>query len=373
MCRQAEIRIAVIIAETRVTGLVRQLIETLDRLDGNGCAIQVAVVVRANADPEPISSELRTRGIAYELVRESGAFDPSLVGKMDRLLRDWSPHLVQTHGYKPNVLGLFAKNRLGLPWVAFYHGRTTTDLKVRLYHQLNCHVMSRASTIVAVAHGVQSHLRKRDQTRVRVIQNAVVPDQRSTCSREESRRRLGLSSNELAVGFIGRLSNEKGPDLFLEAFALLSRTMPNTRAIIVGEGPLLASLSLRAARLGVSESVRFCGYLEEVHDVYKALDLVAIASRSEVFPNVLLEAVSAGVPVVATRVGGIPFIAEGLDSIVPVEPLDERALASAMEAALKFRSESAIDSARIQVRERYSQERRATELLNLYRELAHVT
>lgn len=115
--------------------------------------------------------------------------------------------------------------------------------------------------------------------------------------------------------------------------------------------------------------MRFCGFVEEMDAVYSALDIVVISSRSEVFPNVLLEAVSAGVPVVAARVGGIPNIVAGLESVTLVDAADARGLASSIKSALDSRSDAAIDRARARVGERYSQERRAAEFLDLYREL----
>ena len=365
------IRVAVIIAESRATGLVRQLLETLSKLERESCASKVALILRSEVDPTPITSELNLMGIEYEVLLESFACDPRIVSKVSQFLRGWNPDLVQTHGYKPNTLGLLVQYWLGLPWVAFYHGRTTTDFKVRFYHCLDRSVMSRATTIVAVAHGVEGHLPKRSRQRVRVIENSVLGKSCGKRSREENRSRLGLRSHERAVGFIGRLSDEKGPDLFLESFALLVRSVPDTRAVIVGDGPLRGALARTVQLLGLEHLVEFCGFVQEVGEVYSALDLVAISSRSEVFPNVLLEAVTAGVPVVATRVGGIPYITEGLDSVTLVEPGDPRAMALAMESALSSRSHSAIDKARIQLRKRFSPDRRAKDFLELYRDLVH--
>lgn len=364
-----QIRVAVIVAEARATGLIRQLLETLARLDGDTCAVKTTIVVRHDVDVGPISSEFRSRGLEYEVVRENGAIDLSLVRHVSDRLRVWNPDLVQTHGHKPNLLGLLAHRRFGLPWVAFYHGRTTTDTRVRLYHRLNCHVMSRAPQLVAVADGVQDHLRRRDRKRVRVIENAVVERTPRRPHRDEDRFRLGLRPHERAIGFIGRLSEEKGPDLFLEAFAELRDQLPAARAVIVGEGPLRMALGRIVARSGLEDSVRFCGFVEEMDAVYNALDIVVISSRSEVFPNVLLEAVSAGVPVVATRVGGIPNIVDGLESVTLVEAGDAGVLASSIATALDSWSNAAIERARVRVRERFSQERRAAEFLDLYREL----
>ena len=363
------IRIAVIISEARATGLVRQLFETLSRLEHENCEVKVALILRSGVDSTPITSELSSRGIRYEVLREASAWDPGLVPKANQFLSSWGPDLVQTHGYKPNALGLLAHRRLGLPWVAFYHGRTATDLKVRVYHHLNCQVMSHANTIVAVAHGVQGHLPRRARKRVRVIENAVIGGSGATCSREECRKRLRLQPHEHAVGFVGRLSHEKGPDLFLESFALLVRRVPDARAVIVGDGPLRESLVRTAALLGVERKLEFHGFVEEMGDVYSALDLVVISSRSEVFPNVLLEAVSAGIPVVATRVGGIPFIIEGLKSVLPVDPGDPRALALAMETALLSRLESAAGEARTRLRQRFSLDRRVAKFLELYHDI----
>jgi glycosyltransferase involved in cell wall biosynthesis len=112
------------------------------------------------------------------------------------------------------------------------------------------------------------------------------------------------------LGFVGRLSPEKGPDVFLRALGLLQAREPRAHAVLVGEGPMEPELRALAARLGLGERLHFAGLQEDMPAVYNELDAVVSTSHTEAMPLALMEAMASGLPVVATRVGGVPDIVE---------------------------------------------------------------
>jgi glycosyltransferase involved in cell wall biosynthesis len=112
------------------------------------------------------------------------------------------------------------------------------------------------------------------------------------------------------VGTVGRLAEIKRQDLLLRAFAEVRKACPDARLLLVGDGPERAGLEALAAALGVADAVRFAGYQQEPEPYLRLMDVFALTSRSEGMPMSLLEAWAARVPVVASRVGGIPELVE---------------------------------------------------------------
>lgn len=137
---------------------------------------------------------------------------------------------------------------------------------------------------------------------------------------------------------VGRLSAEKGPDILLKAFAQVARRVPSARLTILGDGPLLGESRQLAKNLGIDGKTAFSGYVADPWRFYVHADAVVLASRREGFPNVLVEALAAGVPVVATQCGGVSaeIVIEGQNGfVVPGE--DPERLAEAMLRVLALR------------------------------------
>ncbi|MDH3296816.1 MAG: glycosyltransferase family 4 protein [Gemmatimonadota bacterium] len=366
-------RLLVLLTHIRPTGLVRQLLESLSLLDAGGVVEPIVYcVARDGADTGPLQLELTQRGIAFEIVRERGPFDPAPLRALRSRLTQLRPDLMQTHGYKPTAYALLVRREAAVPWIAFYHGRTATDWRVRLYHAFDRWGMGRADTIITVAEGVDEHFAPADRNRLRVVPNGVVALEPPIREASAIRKGFGIEGPGPVVGFVGRLSEEKGPDLFVEAYAHLAREYPTISALIVGDGPMRADLERQATSLGVGQSTRFTGHVARVSEMYRAMDVLLISSRSEVFPNVLLEAVDACVPVAATRVGGIPGVAADLVSVVLADSLVPAAIARAGNEALQI-DRSRCVAAREQLHDTYSQQRRAEALAGIYTELTRVS
>jgi glycosyltransferase involved in cell wall biosynthesis len=138
--------------------------------------------------------------------------------------------------------------------------------------------------------------------KVHLIRNVFVPTA-AALTRDEARIRLDMPDVP-SIGWIGRLSTEKGPDIALEAFARLER--PNTRLVMIGGGPDESSLRRHAEVLGVADRVLWRGVIPDAGRLLPAFDAFLLSSRTEGTPVALLEAMAAGVPIVATRVGGVP-------------------------------------------------------------------
>jgi glycosyltransferase involved in cell wall biosynthesis len=158
-----------------------------------------------------------------------------------------------------------------------------------------------------------------------------------TCEshRGELRRELGLADGTKLVGIVARLVPIKNHRLFLQAAKLVAEAVPEARFLVVGDGELREELEAYARDLGLDGSVLFTGWRRDLPRVYADLDVVVLTSINEGTPVSLIEAMAAGVPVVATAVGGVPDVVAGGETGYLVEAGDAEGLAEAIIKLLR--------------------------------------
>jgi glycosyltransferase involved in cell wall biosynthesis len=348
-----------------VSGPGRQLAALAEHMAGRHAEFLVISFHRRGSPPSPYLTHLAERGIPYVVVQEACALDPRIVWRVHSLLRQWRPDIVQTHSYKATIVaGVLRCFRPPWRWIGFWHGATTEDFKVRAYHFLD-RLMLRGADRVVVVSRQQLTLFAALGARVALVQNAVVPMTPSRSEDDVCPELVELPRPLLGV--VGRLSSEKGVDVFLHACMLLCAEGLPFSAIIVGDGPDRQNLEMLRDRLGLSARVRFLGSMEKMRRVYTAIDVLVIPSRSEGLPNVLLEAIAADVPVAATNVGSISEVLDDPQLGILVPPEDPAMLARAIQSALRIGPETQVRSARRRVVERYSLSRRVETHIALYR------
>jgi glycosyltransferase involved in cell wall biosynthesis len=204
-----------------------------------------------------------------------------------------------------------------------------------------------------------------------VIHNAIAPNESvPIATGDEVRRRHGIASNERVVGVLGRLNPEKGQQVFLKAMETTLRSVHGVKALIVGDGQDRNMLEELCRARGLGDHVLFLGYRTNIADYYQAIDLLVQPSFSEGSPNTVLEAMSFGVPVLATAVGGVPEIIQGGNGMM-VPPNDADALAKKM---IELLSDAALRRAigakgRSGLYPRFSADTRVREIVGLYNEL----
>ncbi|HEY9467564.1 MAG TPA: glycosyltransferase, partial [Vicinamibacterales bacterium] len=143
----------------------------------------------------------------------------------------------------------------------------------------------------------------------------------------------GLPADEVIVGWVGRLTNEKGADVALDALSYLD---DHIRLSFIGDGPERPALVRRAQQLGVVSRVRWHGIIDDAGSLLKAFDAFVLSSRTEGTPITLLEAMAAKVPIIATRVGGVPDVVSDADALL-VSSEDASAIAVAIQNAVTDR------------------------------------
>jgi glycosyltransferase involved in cell wall biosynthesis len=353
-----ELRVLSIAEALTVTGPIKPLLAfaaVVRRGIAGYSQVSQALVTtrRSGAAPEAAQDELgiaaREAGLEYIAIPEHRAYDLAVLPKMRRVIQQRRPHIVETHDCKSHFLFFAMRARyrqLREPaWVAFHHGYTRTSWRVSAYQQLDRLTLRGADRVLTLCKPFARTLVRRgvQPTRVSIIFNAI--KDRPTPSREavaETRAALGIAPHECVIGCVGRLSSEKGHGDLITAFKQVLDTERNCslRLVIAGDGPEKARLKQLAEPLG--NAVLFVGHIADPWPLYHAADIFALPSHSEGFPMVLLEAMAAGTPIVATAVGGVPeSLTDGVTALL-VPSRKPTALAAALatlvaDAALRQR------------------------------------
>lgn len=322
----------------RVTGPARQLLAQAAAATPDTALITLAVFQRAS-DATPLVRIARRLQVPTLVVPDRFPGDPRTALALARLAAQPGIEILQTHGYKANVLAALVAPIVRRPWVAFVHGDTWENSKVRAYFALERLAIRRADRIVVVCHQMARVLAASGvpEGRIRVIHNACLidpihePEAPATCADARP-----------IIGVVGRLSPEKGVDIACRVHQTVVRHCPRARLWIVGEGPEKERLLGTTERLGIASSVDWMGFREDLGPLYRQMAVLLIPSRSEGLPNVALEAMAHGVPVVGTSVGGVPEVVTNastgfLVSRGDVEMLAARVLELLHDAALRHR------------------------------------
>lgn len=369
-------RVLQVIDSGGLYGAEQVLLALMGALREQGVESVLASIAEPGLPEKPL--ETAARGDGHEVWRVTMAAGPDRSAARELAGRACTEGfaLLHTHGYKANtLLGGMQRGARGLPAVATLHGWTATRhlSRMRAYEAIERFALRRAERVVAVSGAMVARwrLRRRYGERLRVIHNGI-PVQVEGCMRNRSDLPLVIRDfvrDRPAIFAAGRLSPEKGFDVLLAALARLRQRGIEARLVLVGEGRERNALEAQARKLGLSNELLMPGYLEYASRLMPAFDAVAIPSRSEGLPVVLLEALFAGVPVVATHVGEMPAVLERCGAQRSVEPDDSAALAEALGQILSRQAKSHFDEVARRARESYSATAMAGEYGELYNEV----
>lgn len=332
-------------APAEVGGLETVVLDLCAGLGARGLQVVLGAVLEPGSASEAMPVRAESLGLDVRRVVVPHRSYLREYRALARLIAAEAPDVVHTHGYRADLIGGRAARRNGVPWVSTAHGFTGVTPRGRLYEWLQIRALRRADAAVAVSRPVGERLAAAGvrQDRIAHLTNAWV--RRPLLERAAARQRLQLPADGHVVGWVGRLTHEKGADLFLVAMAQLVG-LPWTVSI-VGDGPDRAALESRARTLGIAERIRWHGVVPGAAALYRAFDTWVLSSRTEGTPIALFEAMAARVPVVATAVGGVPDVVTDREAHL-VPPGDPAALAAAIGGVL---TEPAAEAARLDAAE----------------------
>jgi glycosyltransferase involved in cell wall biosynthesis len=300
---------------------------------------------------------------------------PNWAGAMTILRYAWQEEIdvLHSHGYKGNILfGLLPQLLRRLPLVSTLHGWTSVGggfSRMGLYEWLESVSLRFVDRVVLVNEGMReySRLTKLPRKKLAVVENGI-PFPVDTFAKVLDPKILDFTRNRFTFGAIGRLSQEKGFDILLEALAGLLRNSSDVQLVILGEGGERPLLEEKVKKHLLEERVLLPGFVAEAKDYLPFFDAFVMSSLTEGLPMVLLEAMAAGIPIVATRVGGIPkALGDGKGGWL-VDAGDAVSLKKAMISIVR-ESEStkkSVEWAGRHVRERYSSRAMAEAYQRIY-------
>ena len=329
------IKVLQLISSGGYYGAERVVVQLAGALNQLGCRAVVGVFDNAHRPNLEIAEIARLNGLDVEVIKCNGKFDIRTTSAIRDCLSKGEFDVLHTHGYKADFYGYRAARTSGTKIVATSHNWPSRKFSLRLYAAIDRLVLRYFDRVCAVSDEIKGVLERSGVPRemLSVVPNGIPVDQFSS-GRQVLKAELGFQENTI-VGFVGRMSKEKGLEHLINIVPGLVAIAPSTRFVFVGEGPERSALERLTRHLHVEENVLFLGRREDLADVYAGIDVFVLPSLNEGMPLVLLEAMAAGRPVVATRVGEIPKIIKDGESGLLVEPGDEQGLRGAITQLLQ--------------------------------------
>lgn len=342
-------RVLHVLAPMREGGLER--VVTMMSVGQRANSVHVAAVVEpSTADRHPFIVHLEVLGVPVTRVVVGARSYLREYRLLSALVSRLQPGVVHTHGYRSDVIGGAVARAHRVPTVSTVHGYTGGGRRNRLYERVQSLALKRADAVIAVSAPLVERLAKDGipRNKIHCIPNGFT-SLVDILTRVEARQRLGIRAGVLVAGWVGRLSREKGADVMLDA---LAESDPKWHLSMIGEGDELDHLRQQAATLRISDRITWHGPIANAGSLLTAFDAFVLSSRTEGTPITLLEAMNAAVPIVATRVGGVPDIVNSSHALLV--PADQPSMIAQALSELE-REPSAATDRTMRARERLLQ------------------
>ena len=328
------------------------------------------------SDGGPLVKDFEEMGIPVTLILKKGRYDLSILPRLRQYLRNGQFDIIHTHLFTANFWGRAAALFLPPVLVSSAHNVQSRE------HAFISHIetfLDRTLThatdaVFCVTPMVMRSMEKETglpREKLVTIENGIqCPDQADLPSKTEARILLDIPEVIPCFAVIGRFSTQKNHRTFLSALIPVVEQFPDLQVLFVGEGELENEIRKHTDELNLGKTVRFMGQRRDIYTILKALDALVVPSLWEGLPNVMLEAMAVGTPVIATRVGGIPDVLTDGQTGLLTEPVAE-SLSSAMIRGLENPGEMAsyAQASLSLIRERYDIRQTAGRYTGFYRSL----
>ncbi len=370
----SKLKILALVEATTVNAVARNVIDfhrsanELSEADPTFAPIEVSIAtfIRQSADRQSENDFIvaaRAAGLHVDVISERGRFDRRIIPALGEIVAKHRPDIIVTQSVKSHFVLFRSQLWRDIPWIAYHHGYTSTDLKMRFYNLFDRRSLPKADRVVTVCRAFAQELETNKRVKnISVLHNSIRPQPAvDEADVRALREKLGIEPNNKVILSVGRLSKEKAHADLIRAFARLLdlNSELKVKLVIVGDGPERAALNAQAAASPLADRIIFVGHVKDVQPFYSMADVLANSSHSEGSPYVLLEAMAAGVPIVATAVGGVPEMVENDETALLVAPANAEEMAQAISELLRNTNTSSRLSANAEalVRDRFSPDR----------------
>jgi glycosyltransferase involved in cell wall biosynthesis len=311
-------------------------------------------------------------GIESHLIPCKGQIDSTVIAGIRQLSTQTHADIIHAHGYKADIYSYFALRGSRIPLVSTCHTWYDNNRLVTLYGKADRLVLRNYAAVVAVSDEVKQRLLKAGvrEDKIHLVRNGI--DLRPFDNASPSLTNATVKGHPPIVGLIGRLSVEKGVDIFLHAAAHVLVELPSTKFVVVGEGPDRDKLESLIDELKLRQNVSMLGRRDDMPSVYASLDIMVSASRQEGLPMAILEGMASSLPIIATPAGDVPVMIRDGQTGVIVPPENARLLASAIVALLQnpAQRERLGAAARKLIQDEFSADRMTADYLRVYAKAA---
>jgi glycosyltransferase involved in cell wall biosynthesis len=372
---ESAIKIIFVITGTGVGGAEKMLYHTIKGLNPERYAARLCSLKKKGE----VACRLEEEGLeVYSLNMRDEA---TMAGWLDSLralvllvryfMRE-RPAVVHSFLFRANILARIAGYLTGVPVII--SSVRVMGGEMKWHHLIDRITAFMADHFVAVSNGVKEHIIRKAhvaECKVSTIYNGIVVGNSAGVDVADLMNDIGLTADQRILMTAGRLHRQKGYDLLLQALSVVQKSFSGVQLLILGAGQEEKSLKKLAHSLELSEKVLFLGLRSDVDRLLQCSEMFVLPSRWEGFPNVLLEAMAAGKPVVATAVGGVQELVVDEVTGILVPPQDETALADAITLLLsdKKRALAMGAAGRERVLQRFSMDTMLTKTEALYHEL----
>ena len=377
----SRIRVALVIARLNIGGPATHVVQLAAGLPAE--RFDVRLIAGREGRGEGSMRYLADKaGITPTWIQElSPAMAPSNIiafYKISRLIRNWRPDVVHTHTAMAGALGRTAAHLAGVPVVVHtFHGHVLRGYfsppAQALFRAIERSLARHSDLLITLSTSLREDLvglGVAPREKIQVIPLGMEFEALLDAPRRlgELRRELGISEEVPLVGSVGRLVPIKNHALLLRAARRMVDLGTSAQFVIVGDGELRTQLVQLSAELGLATRVHFLGWREDLAPIYSDLDLLVLTSENEGTPVAVLEAMAAGVPVVARSVGGVPDVIQAGRTGTLVASHEAEAFARAMTDALRntAHSRTLAEQARSEVLARFGKDRMLAETADLY-------
>lgn len=347
------------------------VILNMSRTLNEGSHTSVLGVFSNSSNPNLQLHEVAVKeGVESHVIPCEGQIDPAVTTTIRKLVTQTDADVIHAHGYKADIYSYFALRRSRIPLVSTCHTWYDNNRLVTLYGKADRLVLRSYTAIVAVSDEVKQRLLNAGvrEDKIHLIRNGI--DLRPFDNVSPSLPNAVPEDHPPIVGLIGRLSIEKGVDIFLQAAAHVLAELPSTKFVVVGEGPDRDKLESLIDSLKLRQSVAMLGRRDDMPSVYASLDIMVSASRQEGMPMAILEGMASRLPIIATPVGDVPVMVRDSQTGVIVPAEDAALLASAIIDLLRDPAgrERLGTAARKLIEDEFSADRMTADYLRVYRE-----